>query len=77
MYGNNFADEQMKPVLPAVRIRELQWKIRLILTNRTLIAVAEGSMSVLWMLMTVISFHFKDSTQAFEQTAEDYILDGE
>lgn len=68
----------MKPMLPAVQIRELQWKITLILTNRTSIALAEGnSMSALWTLMTAISFHFKDSTKAFERKDEDCILDQE
>lgn len=68
----------MEPMLPAVQIRELQWKIRLILTSRASIAVEEGSsVSALWLLMTAISFHFKDSTKAFERTAEDNILDQE
>ena len=77
MYGNNVADEQKKPTLPAVQIRKLQWKINLMLTNRTLIAAAESSMSVLRILITAISFHFKDSTKAFVGKAEDYISDGE
>ena len=34
-------------------------------------------MSALWILMTAISFHFKDSTEAFERKAEDCILDQE